>query len=164
MVCIVGLIVNLFIVVQVHFSCHLAYLLFSNQNSIHNSILTWDNLQRRGFSGPGICSLCWSDEEIVDHLFSYCSVWKTMAVFICDFFNIPDCFTGASSADIIKDWVGKFPKSSPLFLLPYNMMWTVWKARNLAVFEGKKRNIHGIIQQILPTVQDPFLGTVAKKG
>ena len=40
----------------------------------------------------------------------------------------------------------------------------LWKAWNLAVFEGKKRNIHGIIQQILPTVQDPFLGTVAKKG
>ena len=43
------------------------------------------------------------------------------------------------------------------------MMWMVWKARNLAVFEGKKRNIHGIIQQILSYVQAPLHGTVPKK-
>ena len=87
-----------------------------------------------------------------------------MADFISDFFNIPACFLGTPTADILKDWVGKTPKSSPLFLLPFNMMWIVWKARNLAVFEGKKRNIHGIIQQILSTVQVPFLGAVYKKG
>ena len=68
-----------------------------------------------------------------------------MADYIVDYFNIQACISGISIADIFVTWVGKIPKSSPHFLLLYNMMWIVWKARNLAVFEGKKRNIYGII-------------------
>ena len=41
---------------------------------IRNRILTWENLQKRGISGPGICVLCCSNEEIVEHLFSICTV------------------------------------------------------------------------------------------
>ena len=44
------------------------------------------------------------------------------------------------------------------------MMWIIWKARNLAVFEGKKRNIYGIIQQIILTVQAPYLGLSLKNS
>ena len=32
-------------------------------------------------------------------------------------------------------------------------MWIIWKARNQAIFEGKKRNIYSIIQQITYSVQ-----------
>ena len=100
----------------------------------------------------------------MEHLFCFCLVWKSVADFICEYYNLPARFSEVPTVDFFKEWFGKFPKSSPLFLLPFNMMWIVWKACNLAVFEGKKRNIHGIIQQILLTVQAPIHGTVSKKG
>ena len=35
-----------------------------------NKIPTWDNLQKRGWTGPGICVLCNLDEEAISHLFN----------------------------------------------------------------------------------------------
>jgi hypothetical protein len=34
-----------------------------------NKILTWENLQLRGHIGPGLCYLCKSNWEFVNHLF-----------------------------------------------------------------------------------------------
>ena len=30
---------------------------------LHNRILTWDNLRRKGWFGPGFCVLCEMEEE-----------------------------------------------------------------------------------------------------
>ena len=35
-------------------------------------ILTWNMLQRKGFEGPGICSLCHDAEECITHLMIEC--------------------------------------------------------------------------------------------
>ena len=80
-----------------------------------------------------------------------------------DHFSLTVCIAGVTLDFIFKDWHEKIPRSSPHFLLLFNMMWIIWKARNMAVFEGKKRNIYGIIQQIFLTVQAPLLGSVTKK-
>lgn len=32
-------------------------------------ILTWNNLQKRGWIGPWICTLCSKAEENIDHIF-----------------------------------------------------------------------------------------------
>ena len=40
---------------------------------INEALLTWDNLMKRGWTGPGICVTCVGDEEIIDHLFLHCS-------------------------------------------------------------------------------------------
>jgi hypothetical protein len=37
-----------------------------------NKVLSWDNLQRRGFEGPRYCSLCKKDSETMFHLFVGC--------------------------------------------------------------------------------------------
>ena len=91
-----------------------------------------------------------------------------MADFISDFFNIPACTFGVPIADMLKGWYGKFSRSSHLSLLPFNMMWIFWKARNMAIFEGKKRNTHCIIQQIISSIQTPlpeadFMGTLPSR-
>lgn len=36
---------------------------------VHNHILTWDNLLKRGFMGPSCCCLCKSNSEDESHLF-----------------------------------------------------------------------------------------------
>jgi hypothetical protein len=46
---------------------------------VHNNILTWDNLRKRGFIGPSWCQLCGSEEETQNHLLNLCtyssSIW-----------------------------------------------------------------------------------------
>jgi hypothetical protein len=47
---------------------------------VENKILSWEILQRRGFSGPGICPLCKNQTETTQHLFMECGftviVWR----------------------------------------------------------------------------------------
>ena len=44
-----------------------------------NKLLTWEMLEKRGFEGPGLCSLCRSSNETSSHLFALCpyagNVW-----------------------------------------------------------------------------------------
>ena len=40
---------------------------------IENHINTWDNLSKKGWSGPNRCSLCRTADESVNHLFVECS-------------------------------------------------------------------------------------------
>lgn len=40
--------------------------------TFHNKNLTWENLKKRGWLGPGICPLCSSAEEDNLHLFLLC--------------------------------------------------------------------------------------------
>ena len=51
---------------------------------LRNKILTWDNLQKRGKIGPGICILCYSNEETVYHIFSRCPIWRCILGLVCD--------------------------------------------------------------------------------
>lgn len=49
---------------------------------LENKFLTQDNLQKQGGYGANICILCFSDAEIVNHLFVECSftlqIWETI--------------------------------------------------------------------------------------
>lgn len=44
----------------------------------NNAILTWDNLQKRGWKGPGKCVMCNNNSASVIHLFFEC-VWARRA-------------------------------------------------------------------------------------
>ena len=63
---------------------------------------------------------------------------------------------------MIRDWIRLLPRNSIYSLLPFHMMWIFWKVCNRAIFEGKKRNIYSLIQQIITTVWAAPLPTVTK--
>lgn len=42
----------------------------------NDKILTWENLQKRGYTSPGICMLCLLDMEDVNHLFVSCTFFQ----------------------------------------------------------------------------------------
>lgn len=50
---------------------------------LHHSILTWDNLQKRGFEGPRYCCLCGQHPETMQHLLINCAftthLWNVAA-------------------------------------------------------------------------------------
>jgi len=59
---------------------------------INGATLTWDNLKKRNWHGPDICTICMADDETLDHIFLNCTfsshVWTLLALcfwlFACD--------------------------------------------------------------------------------
>ena len=49
---------------------------------IENHINTWDNLSKKGWSGPNRCSLCRTADESVNHLFVECSFARATINFL----------------------------------------------------------------------------------
>jgi hypothetical protein len=51
---------------------------------LENKVLTWENLRRRGWEGPSICSLCLREEETILHIMVCCpftlEIWKFLAI------------------------------------------------------------------------------------
>jgi hypothetical protein len=52
--------------------------------ALENKILTWDNLRKRGWEGPSVCSLCYREEESIFHIFVSCpftlQIWNFLAI------------------------------------------------------------------------------------
>ena len=78
---------------------------------LHNKILVWKNLQKTGYLGPGMCSLCRSDLDSVEHIFLNCAyfkiVWREVSChfsfsFNWDLISIEDCFLSCFGS--IKKW------------------------------------------------------------
>lgn len=131
--------------------------------TLRDKILTWVNLQKKGIHGPGICVLCDSNEETVEHLFIFCSVWRTVAVHVCDLLNLCTISPAASIEVMINNWIKNLPRNSPLLFLPLHMMWIIWKARNESYLMEEKRSVYFLIQQVISTVRGLSPCAVKKK-
>ena len=87
------------------------------------------------------------------HLFTQCAIWNLVAAQVCDHFKLHSFNNQVSLEDMLLDWMGKMTKNSALFLLPFHMMWIIWRTRNLIIFEEKRRSIYSIICHIISAVQ-----------
>jgi ribonuclease HI len=101
--------------------------------SVENKILSWDNLQHRGFSGPGMCQLCNHCLETVYHLFVGCTFVTTVWNKIATSLNLTTKWTGDTLASCFKSWRIQNTLHPSL---PTLICWYTWKERNLAIFEG----------------------------
>ena len=117
--------------------------------ALANKILTWDNLQKRGWIGPGCCALCGNGEDSVQHLFTSCAIWKNLIANLSDLYHFlpPQLFNNLSS--FLGIWIASFSKHSVFLYLPFFAIWAIWKERNRLVFEGKKPYFLSLIQQIV---------------
>ena len=104
-------------------------------------ILTWDNLQRRGFIGPSICPNCSLQSETILHLMETCplvaQLWDQI-----DRCNQRRGHRQGDIANLLRTW-HKSPYKSPLLnsmwsLIPGFLYWSLWKERNNRVFNNKK--------------------------
>jgi hypothetical protein len=124
---------------------------------LQNKILTWDNLQKRGFIGPSICHLCHQQAETMEHLLNNC----TISVEIWDHATQLLRRTNRDKGNIIntiRNW-GSGPYKSQLLnriwqLLPGFIVWQLWKERNRRVFHSQPSP--------LPASGPPFTRTSKK--
>jgi hypothetical protein len=97
-----------------------------------NKILTWDNLQHRGWEGPNIFHLCRLDSESVTHLFIDCTftqqVWSRLFIAL----KLRTTWTGSSLKNCLEDWT----KEESLYPhLPALVSWHIWLVRNKTIFD-----------------------------
>lgn len=115
-----------------------SWLLFQNKN------LSWEMLQKRGWQGPGGCSLCLSAEETNYHLFFQCQasqqVWYEL------YLSLDFPYLGFSSVqDGFFWWSAQIDTRRTLFIL---VCWSIWKWRNDSIFNSSPRPISSILLSI----------------
>eukprot|EP00253_Pinus_taeda_P009559 PITA_09559 len=107
-------------------------------------ILTWDNLQKRGFIGPSRCPNCTLHLEPILHLM------ETYPLAIQLWEKVDQCNrrAGVRPGDIantLRTWP-KHPYHCPILnslwnLIPGFLYWILWKERNNRVFNNSRRPI-----------------------
>ena len=103
--------------------------------TLNNKILTWDNLQKRGWKGPNRCALCFSVEEIVTHFFHFNfyaeAMWKT-ACSKLEYQGNPGTSLEHKANAWWKDRLVRLFSSLP-FLFTHG----IWWVRNTIIFNNK---------------------------
>ena len=107
-----------------------------------NKILTWKNLQKRGWKGPGLCYLCKGMRELGKHLFVNCPftvvVWEKVNIALKLTFG----WSGNSVIECFENW----SKHNYIFqALPTYICWYLWLDRNKTIFESVTPSIQRIM-------------------
>jgi hypothetical protein len=111
-------------------------------------ILTWDSLRRRGWEGPGFCSLCRQAPEDIHHLLIHCKFTKEVWSRLLTQFNLPFSWSGDTITDCFNSWL--LNKSSPTCLAAH-ISWHLWIERNRALFENRSPSTLAVFYRVLAT-------------
>ena len=114
---------------------------------VMNQVLTWDNLQRRGWQGPGICSLYRLNEDSAQHLFLDCTVSKRVFFAFLEQSGLP-FFKNCSVRTFIELWYKSTSTHSNNSYLPLFIFWSLWKISNSFLFEIKLLSFLDILYQV----------------
>ncbi|CAN1731530.1 hypothetical protein LINPERHAP1_LOCUS1269 [Linum perenne] len=118
------------------------------------SISTFENLQKRGFIGPGCCVLCRADLESVSHLLLACpfaaKIWYT--------FSSKLAIWGPCHSDVqgfITDWQARNYKGDFCEFrvgLLHAIFWCIWGERNDRIFRDRYRTTDQTVWRIATIV------------
>eukprot|EP00253_Pinus_taeda_P015908 PITA_15908 len=137
----------------------------------HQSILTRDNLRRRGMEGPSRCPLCLSDAETVSHLLLLCpfaqEVWKGVLKLDPANLDLPD-----SIPSLFRSWARfspfSFNKKSLLktcwMWIPKFTCWKLWLERNNIIFREEKSNTVRVISKIKALLGEALEANVSSRN
>jgi ribonuclease HI len=111
-----------------------------------NKILTWDNLQQKGWEGPSRCQLCKQETENINHLFIHCSFTKSVWERIKTGQKLKKVWEGNTLSDCFKNWTED--KSVPSIIAAH-ICWYIWLERNSTIFEKTSPSIHSVVSKTL---------------
>jgi hypothetical protein len=105
---------------------------------LKHSILTKDNLLKRGWIGNDQCQFC-GGKETIQHLLFSCGLAKLVWQVVCAFHLVRP---PKNVEDLFGAWIKSFLKTQRNLVLcgAAALCWTLWKTRNDACFNNKKPN------------------------
>ena len=113
----------------------------------HKSILTSENLRRKGREGPSRYPLCLKEEENIDHLLLACpfakEVWDNVLKLGPNHFSLP-----TNIPDLLSIWANRSPfllrqkvlLKTCWMWIPKFIMWKIWLKRNNRLFREESCN------------------------
>ncbi|KAF5199196.1 Reverse transcriptase zinc-binding domain [Thalictrum thalictroides] len=120
-------------------------------------ILTVDMLQKKGIQIQNRCCLCKTEEESMPHLFLKCrftmTPWENLlTVHASTRQTLPGWYTVTDMLQSWKDFNSREVTSEIWAILPYALLWTVWRVRNEVIFQGGTADEYKVIQRIKATI------------
>jgi len=94
-------------------------------------ILTWNNLEKRGFIGPNIYSLCMRRTEDTEHLLIKCTYARLIWDGVMEEMKLPFDGTNQSLNICLLSWFTSYRK---YMSLPLYIIWIIWCSRNARIF------------------------------
>jgi len=117
-----------------------------------NKAPTWDNLQKRTFTGPGWCSLCKQSDESLLHLFMACDFSKKVWEGVYGMENIVARWDGDTMDLALFAWSSD-GRTSKIRALPLIISWGIWVVRNRYIFEEKWTAPEAVAAQCIGILQ-----------
>ena len=126
----------------------------------HKKILTWENLVKRGLSGPSRCHLCEGHEEMINHLldgFPYSTgLWDQVATLYRQ--------TNRVREDIqvtLRSWRVQYTDNEIVNLYwgltPGFVIWEIWKEIKRRIFHNESLPINNLIETIKQQLREAIL-------
>lgn len=113
-----------------------------------DKVLTWESLQRKGWQGPGLCTLCNCSSETINHLLIHCAFMKSVWLHLFDLYRVKTRWAGNSVLHCFMEWTKD--KSAPTSLAA-TTRWHVWTERNKALFEECSPSYRAVVYRISGT-------------
>jgi hypothetical protein len=124
---------------------------------LHNQILTWENLKKRGFIGPSRCHICQVKEETTNHLLDECSYTAKIWDCTAGIFRQSNRIRGNISATI-KNWNEGYNENEMVnccwTLTSGMIMWEIWKEQNRRIFRNESIPIERIKEAIVSQIRE----------
>jgi ribonuclease HI len=129
-----------------------------------NKILTWEQLQRKGWVGPSVCCLCNQREENLNHLFITCDFTRSAWAKCAHTLKFNHQWAGTSLNECMNNWLLNSQVSKRI---PIIICWFLWKERNKTLFEGHSPSTWAVCYKVLGafnvTTPDRITSTLRQK-
>jgi ribonuclease HI len=127
---------------------------------VENKILTWENLQKKGWEGPSVFPLCSRDSEMVFHLFVHCTFTLQLWQILTAAYSVSSPWGGSSITNCFDTWL---KKEKVFNILPSLACWFIWLERNKCIFESRIPSTQGVALKIRGILENLF-GLRPRKG
>jgi hypothetical protein len=117
--------------------------------SVENKILTWENLQNRGWQGPGMCYLCRQQRETNNHIFVNCVLLHCVWSEIKKVVKAQSWMDSNSLVECFHNWNSQ---NSHYQALPAFTCWNIWMDRNKALFEDIDPSVQRVVYTVMGAV------------
>jgi len=125
--------------------------------TLHNKILTWDNLCLRGWHGSGLCPFCKLNSENVLHIFFDCTFARQVWEFFCATFHINWEWRLDSVEGHFTHWKNSGHSHQSLLIF---ICWGLWRSRNEIIFEDRFPDCSLTFSRILGLYKDYGMGSL----